>query len=60
MFISSHSERILECQAVGIIAVEFERKRVRAQQHGEPENCLLRFWHINHFPDGIIFVFKKK
>ncbi|KAL0899036.1 hypothetical protein Bca101_082997 [Brassica carinata] len=50
--IEDDSECILECQAVGVVAVEFERERVRAQQHGEPGICLLHFWHINQFPDG--------
>ena len=52
-----HRERRIECQAVGDIAVQFEKSRVRCQQSGVPEICLLRFWHINQFPDGIILFF---
>lgn len=53
-----HRERIIECQALGDTAVQFEKNRVRCRQSGDPEICLLRFWHINQFPDGIIlFIF---
>ncbi|KAF2564322.1 hypothetical protein F2Q70_00016977 [Brassica cretica] len=45
-------ERRVECQAVGDIAVQFEKNRVHYQQSGHPEICLLLFWHINQFPDG--------
>ena len=52
-----HRERRVECQAVGDIAVQFEKNRVHYQQSGHPEICLLLFWHINQFPDGIILLF---
>ncbi|KAF3602002.1 hypothetical protein F2Q69_00035398 [Brassica cretica] len=45
-------EHRVECQAVGDIAVQFEKNRARYQQSGHPEICLLLFWHINQFPDG--------
>lgn len=51
-----YSECIIECQAVGVVAVQFEQERVRAQQCGEPEMCLLCFWLIYQFPDGILLV----
>ncbi|KAL0864447.1 hypothetical protein Bca101_043565 [Brassica carinata] len=49
--IEDDRERIIECQSVGDTAVQFEKNRVRCQQSGDPEICLIRFWHINQFPD---------
>ena len=52
-----HRERRVECQAVGDIVVQFKKIRFHYQQAGHPEICLLRFWHINQFPNGISLFF---
>ncbi|KAG2328811.1 hypothetical protein Bca52824_011539 [Brassica carinata] len=39
--IEDDREHIIECQAVGDTAVQFEENRVRCQQSGDPEICLL-------------------
>ena len=33
------------------------KNRFRCHQSGDPEICLLRFWHMNQFPDGISLFF---